>query len=377
MLFNLPIIFDKSAIQCLSGKDDYIDALTRHYLIVIPPILLVEIMSDLFKFKSAEEAERKIINTEYVQQLALKLEVNSAVKNNDFKILCEGELLGHRVTENFKPCISPTTIKDFEDGTAAYIDNTAEMNNLLRWQNGQFTDEETKSAKDYREQVSETNLNEYSSKVKGLNVPFKAPSLVDLKNQINESVSKTPIHNQWVYIDWYCHHLKIPKRTINLIQSRFREANTSFQNFAPYTYYCNLLQQVFTWGLANDLIKTSKSAKSQIDILYAFYFPFARIFCSNDNFHKVLWSVFGNHEQQIFVSGDELKTDLKRLQNHWESITEQERQKLRDFSPYPPILNDSFTYNAFERMIEVGKYPNRQDFLGNVARERTPEEERL
>ena len=128
-MFNLPLLLDKSALQSLSSSK--IEALTWHYLIVVPPILLQEIMGDLYSKNEKIKTENSPLNTRLVEILAQKIVSHSAVRNVDFRYIAEAELMGHMHVlpqTNFRPCISPTKFWTTPEGTSAVlIDNAVEM----------------------------------------------------------------------------------------------------------------------------------------------------------------------------------------------------------------------------------------------------------
>src|SRR5690606_23770234 len=147
--------------------------------------------------------------------------------------------------------------------------------------------------RDFRKRSREKNLNEYKDQLKNLGpLPFTGNSIQEVYSQIDATVRNAD--DQWTFLSWYCRRLQISDFDRNEIFKRFRRSTRKFSEFAPYTYYCFLVESVFIWSLANDLISSSKSAKSHIDIEYAYYFPFVRVFSSNDKFYAELWKVFGD-----------------------------------------------------------------------------------
>lgn len=372
--FGLPLLLDKSALQSVSTSS--IDVLTRHYLMVLPPILLLEVVGDLLTKKGKIQTENSELNTNLVRILAQKVKTHSAVKNVDYRTIAEGELNGFNADTNFRPCVACTKTKMMVDGsTAVLIDNEIEMGPINNWQDEIFSEEDKRYAKDFRKRSREKDLNEYKDQVKKLGpLPFTGNSIQEIYRQVDVTVRNAI--DQWTFLSWYCRRLQISDFDRNEIFKRFRRSTGKFNEFAPYTYYCFLVESVFIWALANDLISSSKSAKSHIDIEYAYYFPFVRVFSSNDKFHAELWKVFGDSAQQTFISGTELGKDLSELKSHSESLPEKDYFQLCNIAPYPPIIKHSPTYQVFEKMQKIGVLMMREDFEGNTAGQRTKEEER-
>lgn len=332
-------------------------------------------MGDLYSNKGKIVTEDSELNTRLVQILAKKLITHSAVRNVDFRDLCLAELVGENVSSNFRPCVHPTTLKETADGgMAAFIDNELEMELIHNWQNGHFSDEDEKFAAAFRKKSRDIDLTQYKDELKKSTIPFTGNSLIDIYRKVNETSLNA--RDQWTFLSWYCERLKMPQVIKNLVHRRFRLQSTTFMDFAPYAYYCFLVENVFIWGLANDLIPTSKKAKAHIDIEYVYYFPYVRIFSSNDKLHSELWNVFRDDEQQAFISGNELAEDLRKLELHFQSLSDEEQNKLRNLMPYPPVLENSPTFNAFEKMQRSGVLMPRDKFEGNIAGTRTAEEEK-
>lgn len=372
-LFNLPLLLDKSAIQSLTYTS--IETLTRHYLLVLPPILLVEIMGDLHSNKGKITTPDSELNTRLVQGLAKKLITQSAVKNVDYRFLCAAELDGEKVSSHFRPCVAPTNLSITPDGgLGAFIDADREMKMIHNWQDANFTADEVQYAKAFKETSKEVDLNSYKERLKDFKLTFSSNSLTDLRQQISNNTLSS--RGQWSFIGWYCDLLGLSPALKRESKRRFLASSATFQEFAPYTYHCYLVQTVFLWGLANSLISASKKGKAHIDIQYLFYLPHVRVFSSKDNLHRELWEAFGDKEQQVFIWADDLSADLNVLTSFWQSLSLEEKTAFCNFAPYPPAIENSPTFQAFEKMQKNGAMIPFDKFEGNRVRTRTEKEER-
>lgn len=156
---GLSIILDKSTLQMLNAAE--IECLFRHYFLVVPPILLTEIVGDLYRNdnKSIEETHRK------VQLIANKILTFSACKQIDYRDLRDESLLGNETFTNFRPVIQATEIFDDEDGQSiAYISKSVEMKMIHDWQRGQFNAKDHDYAKEWKE-TSRIDLSSYKSQL--------------------------------------------------------------------------------------------------------------------------------------------------------------------------------------------------------------------
>src|SRR5262249_16761251 len=93
-------------------------------------------------------------------------------------------------------------------------------------------------------------------------------------------------------------------------------------------------------------------ATNRIDLEYILYLPFCRVFSSSDNFLIDFSKIF-IREDQVVVSGAILKSDLKRISDHWNGLDEQEkRQYRRENATYPPAFPDSFTNDVWNKHMK-------------------------
>lgn len=374
MVVGPSLLLDKSTLQSLNPSK--MEALSRHFTVVIPPILLWEIMGDLYSTKRKGKHDDSL-NTDLVKEIANKIVTHSAVLNTSYRSMCIENMLGNRVTapSGYIPNVPATIIKDTPDGgTAALIDQGVEMAMIFNWQAGVFSDEEKTFAAEYRRERRNFDLSQYKNQMKELELPVKPTTLNTLYEIVSNRFCNFP--NQFALLEWYCLKLQLTEEAKSAIFKRYHSYPTTFQRFAPYAFYCFLVDMFFLSGLANDLIRTSSKAKSHIDIEYVYYFPFVRIFSSNDNFHVQLWSIFGVNENQDFIPGLELSNELEALKTGWESASEDERSQIRKYLPYPPSVNCPRIIETFRKLEEINVLMPRSAYVGNCADECSEEEEK-
>lgn len=359
---GISIILDKSILHGLSQSE--IEALCRHYFLVVPPILLTEILGDLCaKPRKNKDPEKQ------VRMLAQKILTFSACKQVDYRRLRDESLLGNNMSTSFRPVVEPSDVLDDEDGPIAYITDSIEMKQIKDWQVGKFTEDDREDAQLWK-LTSVANLSDYKQTL--LSIPQLA-NLSSLRS-IFETMDVTYKNDseQWQRIDWFCQRIRMRSEVKQQVMQRWEERRQPFYVFAPYAYYCFLIEQVFFRGLVNGIIPASSKDKAYVDLQYAYYFPYSRIFSSTDKLHQRMWEAFANQRQQMFVSGGILKDDLRALSEHWNNCSEEIRDELRRISPHPPELADSFTNEAYRTLIAWGvRRPPEQIVLRS---DRTPEE---
>lgn len=331
---------------------------------MVPPILLTEILGNLVKAQKDNLDPAK-----KVQMLAQKIQTFSACKHVDYRVLRDESLLGNNMNTSYRPVIEPTALADDDDGLIAYISEAIEMKDIKDWQGGEFTQGDRQDAQLWKE-TSVADLGDYQKQL------LPIPQLSGLSSLRAVFEKMDSIHRnsleQWLFIDLFCNRIRMAPDVKTLVKQRWDRCRQPFYVFAPYAYYCFLIEQVFYQGLANGLVPISAKDKAYVDLQYAYYFPCSRIFSSADKFQKNLWEAFADQEQQIFVAGDILKGDLILLNEHWNNCSEEMRVELRQMSPHPPELPDSFTNEAYQKLIQWGV--RRPHVRTEQRNERTSEE---
>jgi hypothetical protein len=80
----------------------------------------------------------------------------------------------------------------------------------------------------------------------------------------------------------------------------------------------------------------SQRSSNKADIAYLYYLPFCMVFTSRDNLLVRITPLFLRPDQS-FVHGDDLKSDLKKLDLHYEALPEEQKKAgVYSFAAYPP-----------------------------------------
>lgn len=110
----------------------------------IPPVLLVEILTDLKKAKDITASRWE------VQNLANKLVPASSAVNVGFRDLVAGEILGYKVTADGRPVLRGGKPVTSQGKAGMIIEQSPEEEALLRWQVGSFSEAEELLAENWR-----------------------------------------------------------------------------------------------------------------------------------------------------------------------------------------------------------------------------------
>jgi hypothetical protein len=104
---------------------------------------------------------------------------------------------------------------------------------------------------------------------------------------------------------------------------------------APYTAFVLTIDVFFHVAMAASLIAATRPSH-RVDIAYLFYLPFCHVFVSNDKLHAQVAPLFLRPEQ-VFMPGDRLKGDLRRINGHFASLADAiKEQGLHAFASSPP-----------------------------------------
>jgi len=300
------ILVDKSFIQSLSRQEAH--TLNTHFYILITPILIQEMITDIAKDKGdSDDALRKLKN------LADKIGGLGQLTITDDQKLFYVSLMGCRFGS--KPGIPVFNPKQYEapDGSiGCIIEETPKEKLIRRWQNKEITDEDIMAASIFLEEFEayySVNHHSVMARMHPLNNQFtNLDDLVARIDTVSLSAKEAPR-----YLESVKEMTHTPSEVIENAKLQWeRNGKSHFQSLYPYAYFYIRLFLIYTLGLNNGLIPASKDSKAAIDILYFLYLPFCHAFCSGDKFHKECFKYFQRPEQ-IFIWGPEFKKDLDTI----------------------------------------------------------------
>jgi hypothetical protein len=129
--------------------------------------------------------------------------------------------------------------------------------------------------------------------------------------------------------------LGVPEATEHVISQWRADRKKPLRTYRPYFVHMLSINVFFSLVLQTQLLKNVK-ASHQIDLAYLYYLPFCAVFSSRDNFHVQVAPLF-MHPAQQFVHGDDLKADLKRLDELYHQLPKEALEKgFYSFAPFPP-----------------------------------------
>jgi hypothetical protein len=143
----------------------------------------------------------------------------------------------------------------------------------------------------------------------------------------------------------------VPPNSINESTKRwYKEGRKPFEEFAPYAFLC--LKANFLWHLSltnPQLFKKDKKQNDRKDLEYCYYLPNTQIFATRDDKQQRLMAALIRPDQSL-VNGDELKRDLRKISEDWNSLTTEEKIALNARrGDAPPEDTDSLVYQLWKK----------------------------
>jgi hypothetical protein len=333
-------LFDKSFLQSLSVDESvWFD---HFFYPNVCPLFYIETLSDLTK--SVREGRTP---EQEVGIIANKFPEMHGTPNIHHVTACTGELLGNKVPMTGQMLISGGRPVKAAGQTGIVFDKFPEAEAFSRWQNREFMQVEQLFAKKWREMLTNMDLAEIANRFKKIGIDGKnCKTLHQAKKLAVEAVSSSdrPFDRMYLALLFLNIHPQYHREILN----RWSIMNYApLPSYAPYVAYVFTIELFFQFSLAANLISSDRLS-NRVDIGYLFYMPFSMIFVSSDKLHKKCAPLFLRPDQQ-FIWGPELKDGLKRINEHYMNLSEEEKEKgIMAFSSYPPKEGDFLVSNIWD-----------------------------
>jgi len=338
------ILLDKSALQGLNPTE--IRFLAKHFTVVIPPILIVEIAADLAKSVHPVGA----LSREQVSILANKLTPADSAVNVDYRMGCESSLAGFQHPLDGRPWIPVQVIRPKNCPPGYLVDDGAIWAEIRRWQDGDFTGNDELVAQTW--QAYKRGL-DFESFVKNAPEIWKRADVKGIPHLIqivNSDLSNADKEVQRRHLDIVLRLISASLPVRNQTFDRWLALGLpQLEDFAPYAGFCLKIFKLFSMGITAKVLPSR--GDNFVDLEYFYYAPFCMVFCSEDKFHRTLAPAVLRADQ-VFITGKQLKDDLRWIANEWDSLTPEERnERAREYGSYPPHNPDSVTFRAWVRFM--------------------------
>jgi hypothetical protein len=334
MLQGPVLIFDKSSLESLSVDEAVL--LDNFYLSNIVPIFFVECLADL---------ERKMIRMkstpeELVGSLATRTPDSQSCANVYHMRILQAELAGKfdMDTVLLRPCRDGGQHVQLGDSKGMIFRPSQEEEAVQRWAHREFLDLERQIAKGWRRMISQIDLDAMSKSMRDALGPWRKPTSLQDARRMTDTIIDN-MDPEWL-LRFGLRILGIPEATSYVVRDWIANRRKPLPQYRPYFIHMLSINIFFCLVLPTQLLKNVKQSH-HIDLAYLYYLPFCSLFTSRDNFHVQVAPLFLSSAQQ-FVHGDDLKADLKKLDEHYHQLPEEVREQgLYTFASVPP---DDSTY---------------------------------
>jgi hypothetical protein len=346
-------LFDKSVLQSLTIDESvWFDTF---YLPSITPIFFVEVLADLEK-----EVQKGLTPEQVVGNLADKSPTGGGVNVHHHR-LSVAELFGNKVEMRHFPVIEGGRPVRTPDGKRGVVfDHSPEQAALSRWQSRQFLETERQFAKDWRQAITRIDLEQLFKTGREIISHTRRPKdLVETKNLAASLLTKPAAR----YVATYLQSLDPEGLSRAAFQRWDTHGRPPITTYAPYTAHILLVDLFFTIALGADLIGRERPT-NRIDMSYLYYLPFCMVFTSRDKLHERTAPLFLD-EGQLFLHGDDLKSDLRKLDEHYAQLPDEVKQRgVMSFAHYPPTEGDFLVSKLWDRLMrpewrESAAHPNK------------------
>jgi hypothetical protein len=332
------ILLDKSAFQkCRRG---FLPLLYYHYSLVVPPILIREVLED-----HAEDPNK-------FMGLVRRFNFMEMFVTMDCRLLREGELLGHRVEMQGRPCFGGNVVNT-SAGAITILKPSQEEQALRRWQGGNISNLEKELASKWQQTTDSFDMERLKAELRkhADGIPQfgrdKVAAIAEM-GAIVDWILLNPNQLQFLEIVLQEQRKEIHER----VRLRWKSENPiSLKQFAPFVYHCLKVNFIFALGLVRNLI--SSEPNTLLDLQYLYYLPFCEVFVSDDKFHKSVQALF-LRPNQVFMDYKMLERALDETRFFFENLSQDEaRQWFEKKGHCPPRAPLSITGQMYKRFWNI------------------------
>lgn len=356
-------LFDKSFLQSLNVDEsvwfDYF------FYPVISPLFYIETLADLEKAVRAGRTQEQEVG--FIANKTPEMHGGPCVHHAQ---LCLGELHGNRVAMEGRIPVAGGRTVSLDGKVGVVYDQSPEAKAFSRWQAGDFLDVEREFAHQWRQSLNSIDLAAIASSMKALGVDPKSCKNFDDAKAFAVAVvegKNKPFERMKLALTF----LDVPRQYHQSILERWSIAGyPPLHEYVPYTAYVLTVEMFFQAALGGHLISTERLS-NRVDIAYLFYLPFCTAFISSDKLHRNCAPYFLRDDQD-FVWGEDMKTDLNKINDHFAQLPEQKKEQgIMRFASIPPTGLDGVVSKLWDK-----HYPSWRDNKREVTLPADPEKNR-
>jgi len=334
-------LFDKSFLQQLNIDEAvWFD---NFFYPVIAPLFFIETLADLEKTpREGKTAEQEM------GIIASKTPQMSGGPCHFHRELCIQDLLGNHVplTGQIPMAGMRRVVRDGKE--SGVLEVSPERKAFDRWQDGQFYNLERNHARQWRAHLARIDLGAIEQAMKQSGIDSKSCKSLEAALKIADEVvlGLSKSHGRF---DSMLEVIDIPLSVRPHVKHRWKMMKRPpLRTFAPYAAHVLRVEIFFRAALGANLIASTRPSH-RVDMSYLFYLPFCTIFTSTDKLHRQCAPLFMRGNQE-FVWGQDLKADLRALNEHFSSLPPETRaQGIYKFADRLPDESQGLIRALFQR----------------------------
>ena len=244
--------------------------------------------------------------------------------------------------------------------TGVVYDESPEMKAFARWQSEHFSEVERLFAAGWRTTLEDADLNVIARQFRSLGVDGKRCTSLEQARSIAQNIVAAS-SEAFKQLEMAVRFFDVPREHHRTVIERWKgRGQPALSTFAPYAAYVLTVEMFFHISVAANLISAERPS-NRTDIAYLFYLPFCMMFVSNDKLHRRTASLFLRPDQQ-FVWGPHLKSDLSRLNAHYLTLPEAERNLgVMRIARHPPTDAEYLTTTLWRRWMSDKMFSERNN----------------
>lgn len=336
-------LFDKSFLQSLSLDESvWFDHL---FLTNISPLFFVETLADLEKHvRSGRTPEKE------VRIIADKTPQMHSSPNAFHSQLCVSDLLGNRIPMDGRILARGGRSIKTADQTGIVFEISPEAEAFSRWQKHEFIETERLFAKKWRLQLRSLDFEHLMKSFDAIGISASNCKTTEEVKSIADFIVQEEGYS-FSRFKFFMELLNIPEKHFLHIFNRWGfNGCPPFNVFAPYAAHVLTIELFFSIATASKLISLKKIS-NKVDLAYLFYLPFCMLFVSSDKLHRRCSPLFLRDDQD-FVWGQDLKDDLRRIEEHYSKYSESDKEMgLNAIASCPPREGNFLVSRLWDRHL--------------------------
>jgi hypothetical protein len=335
------VVFDKSFLQTLTVDESvWFD---HHFVGVITPLFFVETLADLEK----ERIRAGRTPEDEVRIIAEKVPEMNSVPHIHHVTLCHGELLGFEVPFQGRPVISGGTRTQVGEKRGIVFGVLPEAEALNRWRREEYREIERRFASGWRQALVASTRDAGSAFVDRYRAAAAECTTREQLRALAQSIVRDTARPAVERMGFVIEFLGLREHGDEIFVRFLLSGTPAMATYAPYTAHVLEVELFFRFATQRGII-AGERASNRVDIAYLNYLPTCHVFVSTDRLHRDNAPLF-LRDYQTFVWGEDLKADLKRINEFRKSLPQEVRDRgLMSFAPRPPTEGDFLTSRLWD-----------------------------